>query len=319
MMVEENVPNERLRRARSLRGWTQAELAEEIGTCFEMVSRWERGITTPSIYFRERLCVALGKSAEELGLMQVHASLSTPLPTPLVFLASSHVDAGKKIFSRLKMVLQERGITLWSSRQLNRYAGERSRAKLREVIRATQAILVIGSPQARTSRHVKEVLEMARIYRRPVCDVWIEGEHWRECLPPGYAGASASIDARRRDDPALCEEVATALEKAGVAAGTPSITTQAEMETSCLMDELRNPSNDLQTFHGKDQSDLSGREALIGELTGALNSWLSSKQTDRLSVIMGPGGSSTVPADRLPHRPAGGVILVALVEIEKRG
>ena len=33
-------PNELLRRARILKGWSQAELAEKVGTSFEMVSRW---------------------------------------------------------------------------------------------------------------------------------------------------------------------------------------------------------------------------------------------------------------------------------------
>ena len=46
---EEFVPNELLRHARSLKGWSQAELAEQVGTSFEIVSRWERGITIPSL------------------------------------------------------------------------------------------------------------------------------------------------------------------------------------------------------------------------------------------------------------------------------
>ena len=69
MSVEERVPNERLRHARSLRGWSQAKLAEEVGTSFEMVSRWERGVTIPTLYFRAQLCAALGMTAEELGLV----------------------------------------------------------------------------------------------------------------------------------------------------------------------------------------------------------------------------------------------------------
>src|SRR5437588_430816 len=67
---EDFVPNERLRRARSLKGWSQADLAEQIGTSFEIVSRWERGVTIPSPYYRERLCVVLGQSAEDLGLVR---------------------------------------------------------------------------------------------------------------------------------------------------------------------------------------------------------------------------------------------------------
>src|SRR5438128_12473168 len=96
---DEFVPNDRLRRARSLKGWSQAELAEQVGTSFEMVSRWERGITVPSPYYRERMCAALGQTAEELGLVRDRNEPFTPPPSSLVFLASSHEDAEKAIVS----------------------------------------------------------------------------------------------------------------------------------------------------------------------------------------------------------------------------
>jgi transcriptional regulator with XRE-family HTH domain len=68
MSFEENVPNEQLRRARHLKGWTQSELAETLDTDFETVSRWERGTTVPSSYFREKLCSVLDKTPKSLGL-----------------------------------------------------------------------------------------------------------------------------------------------------------------------------------------------------------------------------------------------------------
>jgi len=177
---EELVPNERLRRARSLKGWSQAELAEQVGTSFEMVSRWERGVFVPGPYYRERLCAVLGQTVEELGLMLGRSDAFTPSTSPLVLLASSHEDAEKAILSHLKIALQERGFTLWSSRQLGRQGTENARKALREVVRTAQAILLILSPEARSSRHVREALEMASVYQRPVCGVWIEGEHWQE-------------------------------------------------------------------------------------------------------------------------------------------
>ena len=57
---------------------------------------------------------------------------------------------------------------------------------------------------------------MARMYERPVCGVWIEGEHWQECLPKGSVELTAPIDARQRDDPVLFEEIARALERVGL-------------------------------------------------------------------------------------------------------
>jgi transcriptional regulator with XRE-family HTH domain len=171
MSSQDVVPNEQLRRARNLKGWSQAELAEQVGTSFEMVSRWERGLSVPSPSNCKRLCTVLGKTAEELGLVRGLGDPHTPLPSPLVFLASSHADAEKALVSHLKTALQRQGITPWSSRQLGRHSGEHPRTALREVVRAAQAILVIVSPEARTSRHVREALEMARMYRRPVCGV----------------------------------------------------------------------------------------------------------------------------------------------------
>ncbi len=64
-------PNLRLRRERELRGWSQGKVAQEIGTDTINVSRWERGATVPSHYFRQKLCALFEKDAEELGLVQI--------------------------------------------------------------------------------------------------------------------------------------------------------------------------------------------------------------------------------------------------------
>src|SRR6266849_9049290 len=142
------VPNERLRRARSLKGWSQADLAEQVGTSFEIVSRWERGVTIPSPYYRERLCAVLGQSAEDLWLVRGRPDAFTPLPSALVLLASSHRDAEKPIVSHLKTALQEQGITFLSSRQLSRQGNGNAQNALREAVQAAQVILVIISPEA---------------------------------------------------------------------------------------------------------------------------------------------------------------------------
>lgn len=64
------VPNRRLKQVRELRGWSQAKVAEQIGTDATTVSRWERGVFSPTPYFRERLCKLFSKNAEELGLLE---------------------------------------------------------------------------------------------------------------------------------------------------------------------------------------------------------------------------------------------------------
>jgi tetratricopeptide (TPR) repeat protein/transcriptional regulator with XRE-family HTH domain len=58
-----------LRVERELRGWSQAKLAEAIGTTIRSVSRWEQGLAMPYPHYRERLCVIFNKTARELGLL----------------------------------------------------------------------------------------------------------------------------------------------------------------------------------------------------------------------------------------------------------
>ncbi len=68
--------NEHLRRERIERNWRQQDLADQLGTTISTVQRWERGSQQPSTYFRVKLSTLFGKSAQELGLVEV-----IPLPS----------------------------------------------------------------------------------------------------------------------------------------------------------------------------------------------------------------------------------------------
>ncbi|MEO6887828.1 MAG: tetratricopeptide repeat protein, partial [Ktedonobacteraceae bacterium] len=61
-------PSARLRlvEARKRQGWSQQEMADHLGTTRLNVSRWERGITTPSPYFRIKLTALLKMNAHDL-------------------------------------------------------------------------------------------------------------------------------------------------------------------------------------------------------------------------------------------------------------
>ena len=62
-------PLSRLKQERELRAWTQSEVAERIGTTQVNVSRWEKGITVPGPYYRQKLGELFSKSVDELGLI----------------------------------------------------------------------------------------------------------------------------------------------------------------------------------------------------------------------------------------------------------
>jgi len=222
MSFEEIVPNEQLRRARDLRGWTQADLAEALGTDFETVSRWERGITVPSSYYREKLCTTLGKTAEELGLRSERLDLLTTSTRPYVFLASSFADAELEFVARLKADLQTRAITILSSRAVKRQVGANINKALQEAVRAAQVVLVVASPAARSSRHVQEALQLAKIYQRPISAIWIAGESWQACMPKDSDTPYTTIDGRRGYDPSLLDEIAAMLERVQLAPYMPT-------------------------------------------------------------------------------------------------
>lgn len=74
--VKSNKPNLRLRNERLQRNWSQGDLAEAIETSPVVISRWERGISLPSLHHRQKLCQVFRKSAEELGLVPEDQSKS---------------------------------------------------------------------------------------------------------------------------------------------------------------------------------------------------------------------------------------------------
>lgn len=64
-------PNELLMYEREQRHWTQEDVAVRVeAPDAKMVGRWERGITTPTAYYRQKLMTLFGKSARELGFVR---------------------------------------------------------------------------------------------------------------------------------------------------------------------------------------------------------------------------------------------------------
>ena len=71
-MEEARRPNELLRRARLLRGWSQQRVADHINAPNrQLVYRWETGKRSPGPFYRERLCQVFKMTAEELGLVEL--------------------------------------------------------------------------------------------------------------------------------------------------------------------------------------------------------------------------------------------------------
>jgi transcriptional regulator with XRE-family HTH domain len=68
------IPNEKLKREREKRGWSQEEVAKRIEVQdTSTVSDWETGKHRPSLHFRTKLCKLFEMNADELGLTKQKA------------------------------------------------------------------------------------------------------------------------------------------------------------------------------------------------------------------------------------------------------
>jgi len=68
--LQEVIPRVRLKQERLSRGWSQADVAEKIGSDTKTVGRWERGVTFPSPYLCQQLCTLYEKTVQELALVK---------------------------------------------------------------------------------------------------------------------------------------------------------------------------------------------------------------------------------------------------------
>ena len=113
----------------------------------------------------------------------------------------------------LKRELTLRDITLWSSGLVKRQQAHHKSGILEDAIRAVQLVLIILSPHSRGSAHVRHARDLARHFKRPVCEVWIEGESLQQCLPDFYGEPGVVIDARQGEESALLNQIATTIER----------------------------------------------------------------------------------------------------------
>ncbi len=65
---------------RELRGWSQADVAEKVGSDVKTVGRWESGLSIPRPYYRQKLYETFGKNAQTMGLLE-QSTNTTALPS----------------------------------------------------------------------------------------------------------------------------------------------------------------------------------------------------------------------------------------------
>jgi serine/threonine protein kinase len=217
-----------------------------------------------------------------------------------VFLSASRADDA--LVARLTADLQKRWVTAWHEDPDSTQNSLNQEDAVRQAIRAVDVMLVLVSPNARSSRTIKEHLHIASLYQRGLIFVWVVGEDIADVLPQ-YWGKAAQVDlvdAREiRYEQALDEIIAHLEEDATPLA--ESVLPEPEFEP-------RNPYKGLHAFTKNDARDFFGRDRLVEELVNRVNSLLTPAQTGtpaaRLLAVIGASGSgksSVVMAGLLPR------------------
>ncbi|TME05606.1 MAG: TIR domain-containing protein, partial [Chloroflexi bacterium] len=238
-----------------------------------------------------------------------HTPTHTPTP-PSIFFSYSRADSS--IVERLRTDLGAQGITTWVDREGIRPGTPDWEESLRTAIRAAAAVLLVASPNARSSRYVKDELRIAQMYHRPIYPVWVTGTQWMEVIPLGLGGMQF-IDAREERYASALSEIVFTLTGDPFAPVPDTIATPHGGSEPNI--EPRNPYKGLRPFTSADAHDFFGRDALIQELLEALKVSLTKNipgvQSARLLAVVGTSGSgksSVVMAGLLPCLQTGGIL-----------
>src|SRR5713101_1731015 len=114
--------------------------------------------------------------------------LIEPITRQRILLSAAPADAD--FAARLTADLEARGIVVWTEQHTPGEDHADKEERVRQTIRAAQAVLLVVSSQTRSSRTVKEHLRLADLYQRRLILVWVgDDEHtqtqhygWRETV-----------------------------------------------------------------------------------------------------------------------------------------
>ncbi len=235
------------------------------------------------------------------GSLLPQSSQSPTLGLPYPFLSSAWKDL--PLVNRLKEDLQVYGKMRVKDHKTLEPRSLDEDEKVHEVIRSAPAVIVVATPLTRRSRLVKQELDIAAMYQRPVSLFWMQGDQLMEVMPTGWSYLP-SIDARGERYETALQELVQAL---GRQISLSSTQVSVSEQPATVLKAPRNPYKGLQAFHIEDAQDFFGRDRLIDELLEKVRQLCTQDQQDRavarLLTVLGPSGSgksSVVMAGMIP-------------------
>jgi len=224
--------------------------------------------------------------------------LIEPVTRQRIFLSAAPTDAD--LAARLTSDLEARDIVVWTEQHTPGEEDSDKEERIRQTIRAAQAVVLVVSSQTRSSRTIKEHLRLADLYQRRLILVWVgDDEH----AQPQYYGWRETIwvDAHSTQYAAVLDAIETNLSQ------RRSISDLLGLSQAGPEQEPRNPYKGLRAFTADDAGDFFGRDRLVDELIkdigGMQATGQATNENGRLLTIIGPSGSgksSVVMAGLLP-------------------
>ncbi len=225
-----------------------------------------------------------------------------PIMRQRVFLSAAPADT--TFADRLVADLEARDIVVWTEQHTPGEDQVNQEERLRQAIRAAQAVVLVVSSQTRSSRTVKEHLRLADLYQRRLILVWVGDVERTPAVPPGWR-ETVWIDARNTQYTAALGAIEASLgQRRSISTLLGPFATAAEEAARAP----RNPYKGLRAFTADDTGDFFGRErlvdALVKDIAGTVTTEPSASEGGRLLTIIGPSGSgksSVVMAGLLPY------------------
>jgi hypothetical protein len=219
-----------------------------------------------------------------------------------IFLSAAPGD--NAMMERLATDLQARSIVVWTEQHGPGENHSDKEERVRQAIRAAQAVVLVVSSQTRSSSTVKEHVRLADMYKRRLILVWVGDDDHVQSQRYGWQ-ETVWIDARQKPYKAAVDAIEVNLNQhrsiEALLGPAPAISEEEQKEP-------RNPYKGLRAFTSDDKGDFFGRDRLVGDLVKDVEGLLGSKQPapkgGRLLTLIGPSGSgksSVVMAGLLPR------------------
>jgi WD40 repeat protein/energy-coupling factor transporter ATP-binding protein EcfA2 len=219
------------------------------------------------------------------------AEKALPAP-PKAHLYVIYARSEREFVRKLAQDLRGHGINIWNDTASVLTAWNQWDQTTADAIKASYAVLLVASPEARRAESVRRDIEAARVGLKRIVPVWAAGETWIDSAPAGFGGIQY-MDARGNNYFNARSQLTALLLGLQTTGSTAAANT--DMPT-------RNPYKGLRSFSNEDTGDFFGRDAAVNDMLDSL------KQYPQLLAVIGASGSgksSVVMAGLLPRLKAG--------------